>query len=328
MNNNPLVSILIPLYNSEKYISETIESCLNQTYKNVEIIIVDDGSTDNSLKIAKTFETKYNNIFVFTQKNKGAPAARNKAFEYSKGEYIQYLDADDLLSKNKIEKQLKILKKNDINIIISGKWEKFTNNINEIKLSNRPNYKNYNSGLDWIISTIEKYQMGAIHIWLSPRNIIEKAGKWNENLKINQDGEFFTRVLLNVKKVKFCENALVYYREGTGGITDSYSKKFKNHLDSLILIETHLLFAEDTQRVRHACNVNYLGFIATTYEYDKSLVQKAKQRILKLGYKKLEPFGSKPLKNIARIIGFERALWLKYIYNSLKKVKPILKITK
>ena len=105
--NNPKVSILIPLYNSEEYIAETIDSCLNQTYDNIEIIIVDDGSTDAGLEIARQYEIKYENIKVKTQKNSGAPVARNKAFALSTGEYIQYIDADDLLHPDKIYLQWK-----------------------------------------------------------------------------------------------------------------------------------------------------------------------------------------------------------------------------
>ena len=104
--NPPKVSILIPLYNSENYIEETIQSCLNQTYENIEIIIVDDGSTDKSLQIAKSFES--GKLKVYSQPNSGACKARNLAFEKSIGDYIQYLDADDLLSENKIENQRKV----------------------------------------------------------------------------------------------------------------------------------------------------------------------------------------------------------------------------
>jgi glycosyltransferase involved in cell wall biosynthesis len=99
-----LVSILIPSYNSEKWVSATIESALSQTWAKKEIVIVDDGSTDKSLQIAKKYESKL--VKVITQKNGGAAVARNKALEYAQGDYIQWLDADDLLAPDKIEKQL------------------------------------------------------------------------------------------------------------------------------------------------------------------------------------------------------------------------------
>src|SRR5258708_4364352 len=99
----PLVSILIPAYNAQKWIVATIESAIAQTWGRKEIIIVDDGSTDQTLAVARRFASK--DILVVTQKNQGASAARNHAFSLSQGDYIQWLDADDLLSANKIAKQ-------------------------------------------------------------------------------------------------------------------------------------------------------------------------------------------------------------------------------
>ena len=105
-SKTPLVSILIPLYNAEVYIAQTLDNCLAQTYPNIEIIVVDDGSTDGSLVIAQRYEAEHDNIKVLTQPNSGATRARNLAFEHAKGEYIQYLDADDLMSSNKIASQM------------------------------------------------------------------------------------------------------------------------------------------------------------------------------------------------------------------------------
>src|SRR5262249_6685849 len=100
----PLVSILIPAYNAERWISDTIQSALDQTWKHKEIIIVDDGSQDNTLTIARRFASK--DVLVTQQVNQGASAARNKTFSLCQGEFVQWLDADDLLSPDKIEKQV------------------------------------------------------------------------------------------------------------------------------------------------------------------------------------------------------------------------------
>src|SRR3954463_5077031 len=102
--DNPLVSIIIPVYNAEKYIAETINSAADQTWSNKEIIIIDDGSTDGSLAIAKRFAN--DQIKVFSQANKGASAARNRGLLEAKGKYVQFLDGDDLLMPNKIALQL------------------------------------------------------------------------------------------------------------------------------------------------------------------------------------------------------------------------------
>src|SRR4051794_15684167 len=101
---NPLVSILIPAYNSQEWIAETIDSALKQTWANKEIIIVDDGPKDQTLEIAKRYEPQ--GVRVVSQPNQGAAVARNTAFALAKGDYIQWLDADDVLDPHKIEYQI------------------------------------------------------------------------------------------------------------------------------------------------------------------------------------------------------------------------------
>ena len=99
-----LVSILIPAYNSERWITPCIQSALRQTWQPKEIIVVDDGSTDSTLQVARQFSSK--GIQVLTQPNQGASVARNTAFAACQGDYIQWLDADDLLEPDKIERQM------------------------------------------------------------------------------------------------------------------------------------------------------------------------------------------------------------------------------
>src|SRR6266404_3172364 len=102
-----LVSILIPAFNAQEWIADTLRSAVRQTWQNKEIIVVNDGSSDQTLAIAQEFEPQ--GVRIFTQKNQGAAAARNKAFSLSQGDYIQWLDADDLLAPNKIALQMKIV---------------------------------------------------------------------------------------------------------------------------------------------------------------------------------------------------------------------------
>ena len=104
------VSVIIPVFNAQEYINETINSVIKQTYEgSIEIIIIDDHSTDNSFQIVREFES--DSIIVKKNPKKGACAARNYGFQLSTGDYIQYLDADDLLSKNKIRSQMELLMK-------------------------------------------------------------------------------------------------------------------------------------------------------------------------------------------------------------------------
>lgn len=112
MNSNepPLVSVMICAYNGEKYISQTIDSVLSQTYKNIEIVIVDDGSQDSTLKIVREYQLRDKRIVLYTQNHEGFAAARNKAFKEAKGEWIAIIDHDDLCYPSRIEKQLLLTK--------------------------------------------------------------------------------------------------------------------------------------------------------------------------------------------------------------------------
>ena len=101
----PLVSILIPAYNAERWIAETVQSAIAQTWPRKEIVIVDDGSTDQTFSIARTFASK--EVRVVSKENHGAAGARNYALSLSQGDYIQWLDADDLLSPEKVAKQMR-----------------------------------------------------------------------------------------------------------------------------------------------------------------------------------------------------------------------------
>lgn len=128
---SPLVSILVPCYNSAQFIAETLDSLLLQTYINWECIIVDDHSTDNSTETVQQYISKYPGKFqLIVNPRKGACAARNVAFEHSKGDYIQYLDAD---TPNKLEDQIKLFEQFGDQIIANCKWGRFKENIESVK---------------------------------------------------------------------------------------------------------------------------------------------------------------------------------------------------
>lgn len=118
MGYNPLVSFIVPVYNSEKYIGKCIDSILNQTSSNFEIIIIDDGSTDNSLKICREYEVRYSNIKVFTQTNQGVSIARNNGIDESNGEWIAFVDSDDEIVNDYVESVNQYVNDNDYDLVI------------------------------------------------------------------------------------------------------------------------------------------------------------------------------------------------------------------
>ena len=128
-----LVTIIIPVYNAEPYLNEAILSAINQTYKNTEILIVNDGSTDNSLEIAQRFNDS--RIKIITQKNQGGSIARNRGIQIAQGDYIKFLDADDTLELYAIEQQVDCLKNMKENELVFGDFN-FINQKGEITNKN------------------------------------------------------------------------------------------------------------------------------------------------------------------------------------------------
>lgn len=231
---NELISIIIPTFNSAHFINETLDSVLEQTYKNWECIIVDDFSTDSTSAVIREYveKDKRFSYYIKSKKDiKGASSSRNIGIKNARGKFIQFLDSDDLISENKLEEQLKILM-GDRNAIITCKWGFFTENDKEVYDVNQF-YKDFNSISEYL-NLVGKYGgYFPLHCFLIPEKIIRKAGKWSEDLTLSDDSEFIFRVFLNSDKILFCSAANVLYR-----INNSQSlstKKTVSKVKSLIL---------------------------------------------------------------------------------------------
>ncbi|MDB5122991.1 MAG: hypothetical protein JWP94_1120 [Mucilaginibacter sp.] len=237
----PLVSVIIPVYNAEKYLDSCILSVIGQTWPNIEIILVDDGSTDGSLNIIEKYRDA-GNVKITRQKNQGAAAARNAGLRQAKGVYVQFLDADDLLSPDKIEAQATTLNNSLTHLAICR-----TVHFNEGENNTGDNevdwwlHNDSNNPVDFLIKLYAGEEvlpgfggMITVHAWLTPRELIDKAGLWNEELSLDDDGEFFCRVILASEGIKFSENGFNYYRKFID--TQSLSaQKTRKGIESTIL---------------------------------------------------------------------------------------------
>lgn len=254
----PLVSILIPAYNAEQWLSETIRSAIAQTWDNKEIIIIDDGSKDQTLKVARQFESGC--VKVFTQKNQGAAATRNTAYSLSRGDYIQWLDADDLIAPDKIAKQMAALDQPlNKRILLSGEWGRFMFQPGRAKFVPTSLWCNL-SKLEWLTRKMEQNIYMQTACWLVSRELTEAAGPWEPRLLSDDDGEYFCRILLASERVRFVPGAKVYYRaSGTSSL--SYLGNSDRKLDAQWLsMKLHIEYLRslgDSERVRAAC-VKYL----------------------------------------------------------------------
>jgi glycosyltransferase involved in cell wall biosynthesis len=255
----PLVSILIPAYNSEQWIAATIESALAQTWAHKEIVIVDDGSTDGTLAVARRFASE--TVRVVGQKNQGAAAARNAAFRLSQGDYIQWLDADDLLSPTKIEAQLRLIADgDDERVLLSSGWAFFRYRPSAARFEPTPLWEDLSP-----VEFVRRKWSYNLHMqtatWLVSRHLSEAGGLWDPTMLSDDDGEYFNRVVLSCRRIRFSQEARVYYRiVGTNRLSyigDSHQKVDAHYRGMLVQID-QLRAVDDGPQV-HAAIVKYLN---------------------------------------------------------------------
>lgn len=246
-----LVSILIPAYNAEKWIGETLKSAADQTWPRKEIIVVDDGSTDRTAQIAEEFSPA---VRVVQQQNQGAAAARNHALSLSSGEWIQWLDADDVLASDKIEKQMAVAKGKSTRTLFSCAWSRFLNRVEYARVRKSDLWQDL-SPVDFLVIKIAKNTFIHPNAWLVSRELTQAAGPWDPTMYVDDDGDYFTRVLMASERVVFVADARVYCRSsGPGSLSyiGTSPKKIEAQWRSLQLHIERLRSLEESERVRRA----------------------------------------------------------------------------
>ena len=258
----PLVSILIPAYNAQDWIADTLRSAIAQTWQRKEIVVVDDGSTDLTLAVARRFESK--GIRVMTQENQGASAARNYAFRLSQGDFIQWLDADDLLAPDKIERQLLTSREfNPRRTLLSSSWAYFGYRKQYASFVPTALWQDL-SPVEWLLLKMSQGLHMQPATWLTSREMAEAAGPFDIRLSFDDDGEYFCRVLLASEGTCFVPQAKVFYRVNIPKRLSyiGHSDQKKNSL--FLSMKLHLQYLrslEDSERVRKAC----LAYMQTWY---------------------------------------------------------------
>ena len=299
------VSIIIPLYNAEVYIAEAISSVLNQSYPNIEIIVVDDGSTDNSASIVKNIQSE--KIRLYRIDNSGQCAASNYGISKAKGDYIKFLDADDILHPEHIEQQVKALN-GSMDKLASCKWAYFYNNTDHVQFDKEYTHRDYASGLDWFVDSMEKDQgmMGA-WLWLIPRPLLDKAGHWDERLSLNNDFDFSARLLAASKGVCFAGGAKIYYRKGLpGALSGTKSgKAFASAILTTELTMNTMLRLENSGRMRRIFADRFQSWIYEFYPQNNGLIEIAENHIRDLGGSYIKPKGGILFRTISSILGWE-----------------------
>ena len=231
------VSIVIPVYNTEKYIEKCIKSALNQTYDNVEIIVVDDGSTDSTPSLLKKFEDR---IKIITKKNGGTASALNHGIKNMSGQWFKWLSADDLLKNDAVEKlilEIKNLGKDAENCIFYSNYDLIDENDSVIDEFIEPDYNSLDSFQRNVILLDHFYGNGTTSIMHI--SIFEKCGLFDESLGYKDDYEFWLRccIIFNFKLYLVSEN-LAQYRIHTEQLT---KKRYDDALEKTKQIKSKIL---------------------------------------------------------------------------------------
>lgn len=263
--SRPAVSIIIPCYNAEHWVSEAIESCLNQTYPNVEIIVVDDGSTDGSLEILRRYLPR---IRLETGPNRGGNGARNRGFALSSGEYIQYLDADDYLEPEKIARQVRFLEETKADAVY-GDW-RYRRHLTDVRFSYLDRIEVSGDQQDILASLLSFWLVngGAV---LYRRHVVNHVGGWDETLRAAQDIDFLTSVALSGARILYQPGCHFVYRK-YGPVTVS-SSNLNLWLENwcLSLTKSELALARDgrlTGEYTAALAVGYFEIVRACYSFD------------------------------------------------------------
>jgi glycosyltransferase involved in cell wall biosynthesis len=280
----PLVSILIPAYNAAEWLHDTLESAVAQTWKRREIIVVDDGSRDQTLAVARRFESA--EVKVHSQANQGAAAARNRALELSQGDYIQWLDADDLLSPNKVEAQVDLLRRTGTEkTLASGPWGQFLYRASRARFEPSLLWEDL-APTEWLVRKMANNLHMQTGTWLVSRQVTQAAGPWNTRLLGDDDGEYFCRILLNSDGVRFAPEAKVYYRmAGTSSLSyiGRSNKKLEAQYRSMQLHIDYLRSLEDSERTRRAAVAYLHNWIGNFYPERADIIAEAEQLAASLG---------------------------------------------
>ncbi len=336
----PLVSILIPAYNAQEWIRGTIRSAIAQTYPRTEIIVVDDGSRDSTVAVAREFESK--GVRVIVQKNQGASAARNSAFSHCHGDYIQWLDADDLLDPDKIAKQMElVLQGLSPRALLSSPWAHFMYRPLTAKFAPSALWSDL-SPKEWLLRKMEQNVYMQTATWLVSRELTEAAGLWDVRLLGDDDGEYFCRVLLASNGVRFVGDAKVYYRSfrfDSLSYVGRFPEKIEAHWRSMLLHIRYLRSLGEDARVRAACLRFLRDSLFYFYPETSHIVKEASLLAEELG----EPLGTpelswkytwiekcfgwiavKPVQHVLRKIRWRFAKKLDHVLFRLDARKPVL----
>ena len=287
MKKDYKISVIIPVYNVEDYLTECVDSVLNQTYKNYEILLIDDGSTDKSSQICDAYSEKNNKINVIHTENKGLSAARNLGTEKAKGEYVFYLDSDDYVENNVLERMIKIVEQDNVDIVCGNFMYTYSDRtVIAIKEEKEYEVLDTYSAMEQLVKG-EKIQNFA---W---GKLIKKEIAQNHKFpvgKLFEDMYWTHYVIDQAEKVAIDYKSFVYYRQRDNSISYSFNIKSLDQLDGMMQRKEFIekRYPEFLKNYKEMMVKNSLNLAWCTVRYLKGNEQKSAVNRLRTFYLKFD----------------------------------------
>ena len=301
----PLISVLIPCYNAARWLGDTLQSLVDQHYDALQVIVVDDGSSDDSSAIVASWQSRFRDLQLIRQKNRGKTAALNVALAQARGDYVQYLDADDVLMPGKLHAQLARLQGHP-DCVAMAAWGRFHDVPANTRFDAADTWQDL-APVDWLVADwADGGGMMFPAMWLAPMGLIRAIGPWREDLSLLDDMEYFSRLLLMSTAVLFCPEAKVGYRSGISGSLSGLKSRaaFLSGYQVLLVVECRLLAREDSDRTRRILSVLWQRFAHGCYAFFRDLAEESLARAERLHFVVVIPAGGRLFHRIAAVIGW------------------------
>lgn len=319
--SKPIVSILIPCHNAAAYVSAAIESVLSQTWDAIEIIVVNDGSTDDSGKVLQRYVGAGVRVIAPDQPLRSAARARNLAFQYSSGNFIKFFDADDLMHPEMVERQIDGLVDFDSDVASSG-WGRFYGDDMATFNPNPQSVWRDMDARDWLVEAwMDARPMMQPGMFLISRKLMMQVGGWDEELSLIDDFEFFARILSKARSVRFTPDVPLMYRSGLEGSLSGRrsDQAVLSAFNSLMRGTNSLLAVRDDQAARQASANVLQDFVYTYYPDHADLRMKMLARVTELGGSNLAPAGPPNFQRIRKIIGWKLARKIERLAGAVRR---------
>lgn len=265
------MSVLIPLYNAEQYIEDTIIRLKKQTYPNIEVIIVDDHSTDKSLKIAQKYVSEQ--VHVYVNPKRGGNSARNYAFLQSRGEYVKFIDADDFCSDNMIKSQMeRILSEGTRQTVVFSPVRMYYPD-GQLFVPPRGIDRDYVPSIELLLDIWRGKGFNCPHCHLMHRSLVNKVNGWNENIIKNQDGEFFARIYAAADKALAVDSEYaVWWQTGSGVSTQMSLRAIESVCETHCIISDLIYSYRNDEETRKICGRFIGAYVFFNYPLIKPLL--------------------------------------------------------